>query len=140
MIKNLIVARYRDGTVLKGTSLDVNAKRPTFHLRTDDRGTLEIKLADLKALFFVKDLTGDPARNDGQKPVLGDPRLLGAKRVAVTFTDGEMIVGLTTRFPPITDFFFLVPVDPKSNNVRVLVNRADVVAMREIAGSAARQA
>ena len=32
-MSNLVVARYLDGKLLKGTSLDVDPTRPTFHVR-----------------------------------------------------------------------------------------------------------
>jgi hypothetical protein len=129
---NLIVARFKNGTVQKGLSLDVDPKRPLCHLKTDDGTVIEVKLADVKALFFVKTSTGRPHYNDGTEPVAGDSRLVGAKRVRVTFGDAETIVGLMHRFPPITPFFFMLPLDPASNNIRILVNRAAVKDLKEL--------
>ena len=120
---NSIVARFRDGRTLKGTTLNVDPTKPKFHLRVDDK-VEEIKLNDLKALFFVKDFTGNPAHNEALEPTNGDPRLVGARKIAVRFEDGETIVGMSNRFPPLGVFFFMLPIDPKSNNVRILVNRS----------------
>jgi hypothetical protein len=36
-------------------------------------------------------------------------------------------VGLTNRYPPNRDYFYVVPVDAESNNIRMLINRAAVV-------------
>ena len=41
----------------------------------------------------------------------------------VRFKDGERLVALANRYPPLGKLFFLVPVDPASNNIRILVNR-----------------
>jgi hypothetical protein len=67
-----VVARYIDGRVVKGVSSDINPKRPFCHIRTDDE-TLSVKLLDLKALFFVKDLVGNPKREDGHTLETGTP-------------------------------------------------------------------
>lgn len=129
---HLIVAHFIDGTVKKGQSLDVDPKKPTCHLKTETGGTVEVALADTKALFFVRSATGDPKRNEAREPVAGDSRLVGARRVRVMFADKEEIVGLMNRYPPITAFFFMLPIDPTSNNVRILVNRAAVKEMGEV--------
>ncbi len=129
---HLIVAHFVDGSVKKGQSLDVDPKRPTCHLKTETGGTIEVSLADTKALFFVRSLTGDPARNEARDPLPGDSRLMGARRVRVVFADKEEIVGLMNRYPPITPYFFMLPIDPTSNNVRILVNRAAVKEMGEV--------
>lgn len=129
---HLIVAHFIDGTVKKGQSLDVDPKKPTCHLKTETGGTIEIALADVKALFFVRSATGDPAHNEARESVAGDSRLVGARRVRVMFADKEEIVGLMNRYPPITRHFFMLPIDPLSNNVRILVNRAAVKEMSEV--------
>jgi len=125
-MNNLVVARYLDGTILKGTSLDVDPAKPAFHLRPPEGITAEVKLKDLKALFFVRSLDGDMARHEGKALDPADPRAKGSTVVSMRFPDGEVMVGLTNRYPPNRPFFFVVPVDPESNNIRVLVNRGAV--------------
>jgi hypothetical protein len=129
---HLIVAHFIDGSVRKGLSLDVDPKKPVCHLKTETGGTVEVALAETKALFFVRSATGDPARNEARDAVPGDSRLMGARRVRVMFADKEEIVGLMNRYPPITPYFFMLPIDPLSNNVRILVNRAAVTQMGEV--------
>ena len=130
---HLIVAHFIDGSVQKGMSLDVDSKRPQCHLQTE-AGTVEIELSAVKALFFVKTATGRSTYNEVKEPAEGDSRLVGAKRVRVSFADTETIVGLMHRFPPITPYFFMLPIDPQSNNIRILVNRAAVKDMAEVTG------
>ena len=127
-----MVARFQDGRAIKGTSLDVDPAKPTFHVRPAVGKALEIRLADLKALFFVRSLDGDSTRTENRVPDPGDPRSRGSTLVSLRFADGEVMVGLTIRYPPNRPYFFIVPVDPKSNNIRVLINRAAVVAMEAI--------
>ena len=129
---HLIVAHFIDGSVKKGLCLDVDPKKPACHLKTETGGTIEVALADVKALFFVRSATGDSGHNEAREPVPGDSRLLGARRVRVMFADKEEIVGLMNRYPPITRYFFMLPIDPLSNNVRILVNRAAVKEMGEV--------
>lgn len=97
---------------------------------------IEVKLRDLKALFFVKSLDGDSARIDGDDIADDDPRLRGAHLVEVKFKDGERIVGLAMRFPPLQPFFFLVPADPSGNNLRILVNQAEIETMQAVTAHA----
>jgi len=129
---NEVVARYTDGRLVRGISLDVDPTRPTCHVKTREQGTVEVRLADLKALFFVKDLTGKPEHKEAMSVEAGDARARGACTIDLQFADGERVVGLTVRFPPIKPFFFVVPVDGKSNNIRILVNRAAVKSMTQL--------
>lgn len=131
MVANLVVARFRDGRTLKGISLNVDPAKPTFHVRTTDRGAIEVRFIDLKALFFVKDPTGNAAHHEATEPTAGDPRLVGAKRLVIRFEDGETVVGMANRFPPRGNLFFMIPIDPKSNNLRILVNRAATTSITE---------
>ncbi len=128
---NEVVARYQDGRVVKGISLDVDPGRPLFHIRTATQGTLEVKLTELKALFFVKDLVGDSGRSDVLALEPRDGRARGAYPIELEFADGERLVGLTVRYPPVRPFFFVLPADARSNNVRILVNRAAVKRMSQ---------
>jgi hypothetical protein len=126
-----VVARYRDGRVVKGTSLDVDASKTLFHVRPADGGVIHVDMNDLKALFFVRSLEGDAARNDRSAPVENDPRSRGATLVRLGFSDGETIIGMVIGWPPRKPFFFVNPVDPDSNNIRILVNRSAVTEMNQ---------
>jgi hypothetical protein len=128
-MSNNVVAHYLDGRIVKGTSFDVDPARPTCHIQPVDGPPQDVKLADLKALFFVRSLEGDPAYEEARVPEPSDPRLRGSSQIALRFRDGESMVGLTNRFPPNRPYFFILPIDPHTNNVRVLVNRAAVVSL-----------
>jgi hypothetical protein len=128
---NEVVAHYLDGRVVKGISLDVDPGRPLCHIKTPSKGTLEVKLTELKALFFVKDLIGNSGRHDILKLEPNDERARGAFPIELEFADGERLVGLTVRYPPVRPFFYVLPADSRSNNLRVLVNRAAVKRMSQ---------
>ncbi len=124
---NKIVARYKDGRTVKGTSLDIDPARPSCHVRTPEGKTAEVQLKDLKALFFVRSLEGDSTHDEKRTPEPDDLCSRGSTLVRMAFADGEEMVGLTIRYPPNK------PVDSKSNNVRMLVNREAVVSMEAVA-------
>jgi hypothetical protein len=128
-VTHKVVAHYIGGRVVKGVSHDINPKRPFCHIRTAEHGTVSVKLLDLKALFFVKDLTGDAKREEGRMLETADSRARGARPIEVEFGDGERVTGLTAGYPPQGPFFFVLPADARSNNVRILVNQAAVVRM-----------
>ncbi len=129
-MRNEVVARFMDGRLVKGTSLDVDPNRPTCHVKTPD-AMVEVELEKLKALFFVKDLAGNPAYEPSDQPDPADVRLRGTKGIALRFYDGEQFVGLTNRYPPNRPFFFVLPIDAESNNIRVLVNKFAVESIQE---------
>jgi hypothetical protein len=128
---NTIVARYADGRVVKGITNDFLPAKDRFHLLPTDSApgarAQEILVGDLKALFFVKDLAGSPAHQEGNqfdpvKPPVG-------KKIRVVFKDGEVVVGTTQGYQPGRPGFFLIPADEKSNNNRCFVVAA---ATREV--------
>ena len=118
-----IVARYRDGKSLKGTTQNFFPNKPVFHVNrlggTGPGDLIEVKLEDLKAVFFVRDFTGDPKHVERKQLAPGE-RTQG-RLMAVTCKDGEVMVGTTTGYDPKRPGFFLFPIDPLSNNVRVFV-------------------
>ena len=130
---NEVIARYADGRTLKGTSLDVDPNRSKFHVRTADGVMTPVLLSEIKALFFVKSAEGNPSHVEGRVIAPVDPRLRGARLVEVTFLDGEKVVGLTSGTAKNKTYFFLVPVDVKSNNVRILVNADQIASMLPLA-------
>jgi hypothetical protein len=116
-----IVARYRDGRTLKGTSQNFFPNKPVFHVNrhggTGPGDVVEVNIEALKAVFFVKDFLGDAKHVERKKLAPGD-RPQG-RLMEVTCKDGEVIVGTTTGYDPKRPGFFLFPIDPTANNVRV---------------------
>ena len=121
-IHNLVVARYLDGRVLKGVINDFSPNRPSFHVVADGSGeVVELRLRQLKALFFVRSFEGDPARQDVKGFVESPPETSQGRKIAVRFRDGEFLCGYTLSWSPDREGFFLFPADLGSNNQRVYV-------------------
>jgi hypothetical protein len=123
-VQNKIVARYRDGRTLKGHTADFMPTRPSFHIVPVDagsapRGTVEIQLAELKAVFFVRDFTGNNAYQETKEFAAGQQ--ISGRKIRVELADGEVLVGTTMGYQPNRPGFFLVPADPKSNNERCYI-------------------
>jgi hypothetical protein len=121
---NKLVARYLDGRLVKGYSLDFLPSRGLFHVvpLTEegdlvDRSHVVIPLGQLKAAFFVRDFAGDPA----YVGKTSFERWPAGRRLEVTFLDGEVIVGSTLSYREGGAGFFVTPADTESNNVRLFV-------------------
>ena len=120
---NHVVARYQDGRTVKGLTNDFLPAKTVFHILPEGSSPaakpIELSVNELKAIFFVRDLAGDPQHKktnafDPTKPAMG-------RKVQVEFKDGEMLVGTTQGYQPDRPGFFLVPADATSNNERCFV-------------------
>jgi hypothetical protein len=128
---NKLVVHYKDGHVLKGHSIDFTPSKPTFHLfsANNPKITAEIRIEDLKALFFVKDFKGDPTRLD-RKSFDPATHYIG-KKLMVKFRDGEVFAGIRQAFNPSLPGFFLSPVDATGNTIRVFIVNSSVAGVEE---------
>lgn len=129
-----VVAHFIDHDIVKGTSMDVDPGKPVCHIQSPDRGAVEVKLSEVKALFYVRDFGGQPEYDESHHPQPGDSRLRGSHLVELTFADGEKLGCLMNRYPPNRPFFFVLPMDQRSNNIRILINREAVESMKEMNG------
>lgn len=123
--RNQVVAHYKDHTLLRGYTHDFTPMKETFHLtseREEDRGKIyEVRTADLKALFFVKSLEGNIFYKEKKKFEEVDTSALRGLKVKVEFDDGEIIRGISLGYSKKKSGFFIIPVDPHSNNERIYV-------------------
>lgn len=123
-----IVVRYRDGKLLKGYTQNFFPNKSVFHVSRQGvagSGDLtEVKLEDIKAVFFVRDFAGNP-KYDEKKRLLEGEKSPG-RMIEVVFRDGEILTGTTTGYDPNRPGFFLFPIDPKANNTKVYVVSAAV--------------
>ncbi len=122
-----VVVAYLDGRRLKGYTNDFSPVRDYFILfpeggdpKPGDRGT-SVRIAELKALFFVKDFAGDPAYQE-----LPSAAQLPGKRIEVIFSDGEKLIGSSVAYSPKNLGFFMQPADPAGNNERIFVVNRNV--------------
>jgi hypothetical protein len=117
MAKNKVIARFKDGTLMKGKSADFFPNRKTFHLELPSGEAVDIETEQLKALFFVKDFEGNKKREDSYPDVVPG----GGRKVQIKFKDGESVIGYTQGFSPDRPGFFVIPADMKGNNERIFV-------------------
>lgn len=126
-MQNTVVVHFPDGTLLKGVTNNFFPNKEKFHLTEKDSGEVrEVPLADLKAVFFVKDFAGDP---DYQEQADIERAGLG-KKIQVEFKDGETLTGYSQGFSPARTGFFVFPADPQSNNDRIFVLTSATTAVR----------
>ena len=118
-MRSKLVIHFLDGRLVKGWSPDLFPNKPIFHVtdwKTEEKK--EVRLTDLKGIFFVKDYAGktehSKRRYDIERAGLG-------RRVRVHFKDGETIEGYTNGYSPDRLAFFLFPPDPEDNTERILV-------------------
>lgn len=120
---NRIVARFQDGRLEKGVTNDFLPAKDVFHLQqwesTPGAKPLEVRVAELKALFFVKEYAGDPTHKEllDFEPSLPVP----GRKIRIVFTDGEVLIGTTQGYQPGRAGFFVLPADRRSNNERCFV-------------------
>ena len=117
METNKVVARFKDGTILKGKTNDFFPNKTSFHVETLNGETEAIDVEQLKALFLVKDFEG----NKDYDEEFNDQVSGAGRKIKVTFSDGEIITGYTLGYSPNRQGFYMTPADLKSNNVRIFV-------------------
>ena len=120
---NKVVARFRDGRMVKGSTSDFVPAKEAFHVAEADAPKGDkpvlVQVKDLKAVFFVKDFAGRPEYNP-TNAFEGD-RTPPGRKIKVVFADGEVIVGTTQGYQPGRPGFFMVPADSAANVERCYV-------------------
>jgi hypothetical protein len=125
-VGSAVVVRYVDGRILKGTTHDFAPLKPNFHLTNRDNPAaraVDVPIRELKGVFFVRTYDGNPKHIENRD--LAHAKGQGRK-IIVTFADGEVLGGFTTGYSKDKQGFFVIPVDPGSNNSRVFVVTAAV--------------
>jgi Family of unknown function (DUF6982) len=127
-----VVVRYADGRLVKGYTYDFEGRGrfhvfPTLDASSDPTPVL---VAELKAVFLVRDLVGN-ARYDERKR-FSDTAPPPGRRVEITFKDGEVLVGSTRCDIGGGPGVFLVPADPASNNLRVYAVATAIHRIRDL--------
>jgi hypothetical protein len=129
-----VVVRYANGIIARGFMQNFSPNKDFFYLTRADNPSgqpLQVSLRRLKAVFVVRDFHGNPQfeeRNfylEGENP--------SGLKLEVTFADGEVMVGSTMlSYDPKRPGNFIIPADPKSNNIRVFVVSSAVKSVRQL--------
>ena len=119
--RNKAVVAFLDGRRLKGYIYNFSAQKERFRFffeqDTAQREGTDVQMKDLKAIFFARDFVGNSKYTESQ--TLSSQNK--GRKAEITFPDGEKMVGTTHAYNPQKVGFFLVPADPRSNNLRVFV-------------------
>jgi hypothetical protein len=114
-----VVARFRDGKVVKGLTVDFRPYEERFHIVENGATPREIQVPELKGVYFVKDLDGDLGH---AKSNIFDPAdLTPGRKIRVLFKDGEVLMGYTPDFLSTRPGFFVLPADLRSNSDRCYI-------------------
>jgi hypothetical protein len=115
-----VVLRFLDGTMLKGYNADFDVNRPALTVLPEpdaDTAGVSVPLVNLKALFYVREFTGNAEYRE-RKTFLSQGPGQG-RRIQVTFSDGETLSGTTQGYRAGGTGFFVTPADPRANNFRI---------------------
>jgi uncharacterized protein DUF6982 len=139
--RNKVVVAFLDGRRLKGFLYDFSPIRGYFFLFPENDGHpqpaagLLVRLADLKALFFVKDFIGKAGHGRNELANIVEHQ----EHVEVVFADGEIGIGMAEPADMGGLGFFLTPTD-HANNERIFVVNANVRQVRRRQDAAAQHA
>ena len=111
-----VVARFKDGSLMKGRIHDFSLNKPNFHFETIEGEERKIDVEQLKAFFWVKDFNGDKNRKDCY-----NGKINGGRKVRIRFFDGELVLGHTLCYSSEQIGFFIIPADLESNNLGIFV-------------------
>ncbi|MFZ7121280.1 MAG: DUF6982 domain-containing protein [Eubacteriaceae bacterium] len=120
-----IVIKYQDGTIIKGWLNNFNPNREIFFINPlkeySDKLKLDIKLQDLKAIFFVKDFVGDKDYQKVRTFENYNDITPTQRRIIVHLKGNEVLYGTSYSYNPTKVGFFVYPIDPMDNNIRIFV-------------------
>lgn len=127
MIETKLIAKFMDGRIRKGYSDDFLLLNETFHISnaSDAKDKEEIRMKDLKAVFFVDDFAGNSRYVEKKRT----SRPTYHNKISIRFHDGEEIIGYANDDYLGSDVIRLVPVDPLSNNTLIFVVRKNTVSI-----------
>lgn len=118
---NKVVVGFLNGRRVKGYVYNFSALKEAFNLLPQEdplQGQgIKVELKSVKAIFFVWDFRGNPEYHES----LHEESPMHGRKIEVTFIDGEKLVGRTEGYNPQRIGFFVSPVDPKGNNIRIFV-------------------
>ncbi len=130
------VLHFKNKQILKGYVVDFSPSSQRVTLIDTNRDkTLEFNIAEMKAVFFVRDFEGNSGYRE--KKMYGLRKTKG-KKIFVRFKDRESITGyLEGGIPWDKGFFlsqpndmqmgfFILPTDEESNNIKVFVVNSSV--------------
>jgi len=125
MIKKKVVVKYKDGNIIKGWVEEFKPQRESFILyplvEYSNQNKLLINFDMLKAVFFVKDFTGDKNYHKVRTFSMDFNTTPAQRKLIVDFKDEERLYGTCLAYRRFKKGFFVFPVDPKDNSERIFI-------------------
>lgn len=118
-----IVLRMKDGEMRKcSIYTQFSSAFKKIKVVTVEGKIESVDIADLKAIFFVKDFAGNPDYKAHQTQEENSPK--AGKVVKVIFADGEVLRGRVLNMAEERPGFYMFPLDPRDNNEKVYIVRS----------------
>jgi len=134
MLKKKVVVKYKDGEIIKGWVEDFRPDRDFFILfpliEYSEEERLEIKFSSLKAVFFIKEFTGNKDYKKVRTFDIDTKVIPSQRKLIAIFKDGENLYGTSHSRGRYKIGFFVYPIDPKDNNERIFVIHSAVESIR----------
>ena len=134
MLKKKAVVRYQNGEIIKGWVEDFRPDQDFFILypliEYSEEKSLEINFNPLKAVFFVKDFTGNKDYKKVRTFNIDVNITPSQRKLIVNFKDGEHLYGTSHGYGRYKIGFFMYPIDPKDNSERIFVVHSAVESVR----------
>jgi len=127
-----VVVAMLDGKRERGFVYNFSPNAPAFHLfpseSSDAKFAAQVELKGTKAIFFVRTHEGNKAHREAMRKSPEDPRKFRVRghKLKITFADGEEMFASTENYSPARLGFFVYPLDPLSNNLRIFVVNENV--------------
>ncbi len=125
-----VVVHFADGRTISGYGDDLLPSDSDYTLRdaASDQEVL-VHLRQVKVVCFVRShATTGVVRNREQPPLV--PHAGAGRRAEMVFRDGEHLAGLVSLQDNPTRGFYLVPLNPNGNNIKIYVNPNQLVKFR----------
>ena len=123
-----LIIHFSNGENAYGIARNLNTREVGFFLEVEDPEagltgeTLRVHFDQVKYIANVKSYSGkvDPTQEHPQYNPTGSP-------IVIRFQDGEILEGTTMHnYVPTEPRFYLIPHDPMSNNINVLVEKTSI--------------
>jgi hypothetical protein len=136
MLKKKAVVKHQNKEIIKGWIEEFKPERESFILfpliEYSKEERMEIKFSSLKAVFFVKDFTGNKDYKKVRTFNLDFNITPSQRKLIVYFKDGERLYGTSHSYGRYKIGFFMYPIDPKDNSERIFVVRSAAESVRLI--------
>jgi hypothetical protein len=115
-----LVLRYLDGRIVKRVARNYQLSGDRLYIENFLTGKGEtFPVLNIKAVFFVKNLLGNPHRPDKQ----GFVQESCGENMFVEFLDGECMWGAVQSYNPNAIGFYIKPCDDEGNNLQAYIDR-----------------